>query len=114
MDTRPTYSLIIGRFQPFHAGHQALIQSVIDAGGTPLVAIRDTPIDDKNPYTITERWDMVTASFPTIKIMSIPDIAEVVYGRDVGYGVRKVKLPDHIEAISGTIIRELNDPGGGH
>ena len=42
-------SLFIGRYQPFHAGHEALINSVLSEGGKVVVAVRDTPISEKIP-----------------------------------------------------------------
>ena len=99
------YSLIIGRFQPWHEGHRALVQSVLDDGKIPCVAIRDTMKDDNNPYSVSEREEMIRKDFPDIKIITVPDISEVVYGRKVGYGIREVHLHPDIEAISGTNIR---------
>lgn len=99
------YALFIGRWQPFHKGHQALIQTVIDEGKTPLIAIRDTEIDDKNPYTIKEREEMIRMAFPNIRIITIPDIESVNFGRNVGYKIREIRLDPETEAISGTDIR---------
>lgn len=102
------YSLFVGRWQPFHKGHQALIQTILDEGRGAVVAIRDTKISKDNPYTVKERKKMIRKAFPDknlVKIISIPDIAEVVYGRKVGYNVREVRLDGRTEAISGTNIR---------
>jgi adenylylsulfate kinase len=35
-------SLFIGRWSPFHEGHQALIESVLSTGKPVVIAIRDT------------------------------------------------------------------------
>jgi adenylylsulfate kinase len=99
------YSLYIGRFQPFHKGHQTMIQKMIDEGKEVCIAIRDTEISEKNPYNSLERYEMVRHKFPYIKIIVIPDIEEVVYGRDVGYGIRELRLDAETESISGTKIR---------
>ena len=101
-------SLFIGRFQPFHAGHKALIDSVLAEGKDVLIAIRDTPWSETNPFSVWERWGMIRKVYPDIKrveIIDIPDIAEVCYGREVGYGVREIRLAPEVEAISGTRIR---------
>jgi len=42
------YSLMIGRYQPFHEGHQKLVQKVLDEGKKVCIALRDTPIDENN------------------------------------------------------------------
>lgn len=100
------YSLFIGRWQPFHKGHQALIQKVLDEGKNVCVAIRDTPISDTDPFTTDEREAMIKSIFPDIKVIVIPDIEEVVYGRKVGWGVRELHLDVETELISGTKERE--------
>ena len=102
-------SLFIGRFQPFHAGHKALIDSVLAEGKKVLIAIRETPISDSDPYSVGERYAMIRAVYPLdldqVRIISIPDIAEVCYGRQVGYLIREIRLAPEVEAISGTQIR---------
>lgn len=100
------YSLLIGRYQPLHDGHKALIQKVIDEGCKPLVALRDTPYGDNDPYTVGERRRMLLEAFgDQVKVIVVPDIQEVVYGRKVGWGIRQVELPEEVEAISATAIR---------
>ena len=100
------YSLFIGRWQPLHEGHKALIRKVLDEGKKVCIAIRDTEIDKDNPYTVSERIIMIDRAFPDIKVIVIPDIEEVVYGRKVGWGIREIKLDESIEQISGTEIRK--------
>lgn len=99
------YSLFIGRWQPFHEGHKKLIQSVIDEGKTPLIAIRDTERDEKNPYTVEQRILKIKKEMPGIKVIVIPDIEAVCYGREVGYEIREIRLDEETEQISGTKIR---------
>ena len=99
------YSLFIGRWQPFHDGHKALIQSVIDEGKEVCIAIRDTEISEDNPFTADRRKEMIQESFPTAKVIVIPDIEEIVYGRGVGWGIREIRLDNKTESISGTKIR---------
>jgi cytidyltransferase-like protein len=104
------YTLFIGRWQPFHAGHQKLIGVVLDEGKPVCIAIRDTPIDEKNPYTAEVRTAMIRAVYPAerypqVKVITIPDIEDVVFGRDVGWGIREIRLDAAMEAISATAIR---------
>jgi phosphopantetheine adenylyltransferase len=55
-----TYQLavcgFIGRWSPFHEGHQALIESVLTTGKPVVIAIRDTEPSTENPYATSERW----------------------------------------------------------
>ncbi|MCR4279718.1 MAG: adenylyl-sulfate kinase [Candidatus Zambryskibacteria bacterium] len=101
-------SLFIGRWQPFHDGHKSLIQVVLDEGGKVVIAVRDTPFSEGNPYTVEERMARIRKVYgdnENVEIIAIPDIKEVCYGRDVGWGVRRIRLEKQIEEISATKIR---------
>lgn len=103
------YSLFIGRWQPFHDGHKALIDSVLDEGKKVCIAIRDTEIESENPWTVEARRSYIRVLYPEedlVKIIVIPDIEEICYGRGVGYGIREIRLGYDVESISGTKIRE--------
>ena len=41
-----------------------------------------------------------------IKISSMPNIAQIIYGRKVGYKITKINLPKKIQSISATNIRK--------
>lgn len=103
--------LFIGRWQPFHAGHKKLIETELKKGNDVIIACRDTAVDEKNPLTYLERADRIHAAMAPewkwrYRIILIPDISAVAYGRDVGYDVREIKLDAETEAISGTKIRK--------
>ena len=106
------YSLMIGRFQPLHDGHIALVRSLIVEGKKVCIAIRDTPLNGENPYTMSERKVAIAAKFTReiheglIVFVAIPDISEVVYGRDVGWAIRQIHLDAETESISASEIRE--------
>ena len=100
------YSLFIGRWQPLHKGHKELFNRVRQENKNICIAIRDTPLDKDNPYTAEERKAIIKEQVPDAKIIIIPDIEEVVYGRGVGYGIREIKLDKETESISATKIRE--------
>lgn len=105
------YSLFIGRYQPLHQGHIKLIRTVLNEGKNVCVALRDTEIDENNPYSISERTEMFNKEFlqeindERFSIITIPDIEEVCHGRKVGWGIREIKLDDDTEKISATEIR---------
>ena len=99
------YSLFIGRYQPLHDGHVKLIQTVLNEGKQVCVALRDTPISEQNPYSVEERMKMFAEKLPEVKVVVIPDISEVCYGREVGWGIREIRLDADTEAISATKIR---------
>ncbi len=107
-------SLFVGRWQPFHAGHKALMETVLREGKPIVIAIRDTDMSHKNPYTVRERWEVIQKAMAKwgelVKILVIPDIDEICYGRDVGYAIRKIDLDEKTEAISGTKTRLKKPP----
>ena len=108
------YSMFIGRWQTWHEGHEWLIQQRLKEDKNVLICIRDCMPDKDNPFTSEEVYDMLsretTISYymemGIIKLMIIPDIESVNYGREVGYDVIEHTPPKDIEEISGTKIRE--------
>lgn len=103
------YSLFIGRFQPLHKGHIYIIQKALDEGKNVLIALRRTEKSETNPYNVKQRKSMIRKAFPDKKrvvVISIPDIEEVCYGRNVGWGIREIPVPEDIAAISATKIRK--------
>ncbi len=103
------HSLFVGRWQPIHKGHKVLIEKVLKEGKPVLIAIRETELSEENPYTVEERKQMIEDEFAEygerVKIVVIPDIAEICYGRKVGYKVRRIRLDDQTEEVSATNIR---------
>ena len=111
--------LFVGRWQPFHAGHQALIRTALDDGMDVAVGIRDTDgrtgdAATENPYTLVERWDMIVKWWDEVRgkypgrhlvCFKLPDISEIRYGRDVGYKVTEIKLTPELESITASGIR---------
>jgi len=109
---RSKASVFIGRWQPLHDGHEALIRSVLDTGKPVLVLMRPGGTDADNPYTDADRMSMFRRRFAMemacgrLVVVPLPlDINEVCYGRDVGWGVREIRLASDTERISGRAIR---------
>jgi cytidyltransferase-like protein len=56
---KPT-ALFLGRYRPFHLGHQRLIEEGLRRVGQVCIAVRDTHgIDEKNPLSFS-RWSSVS------------------------------------------------------
>ena len=99
-------SLFIGRWQPFHKGHKALIDKVLSEGKPVVIGIRDTSVSEENPYTAEERIKMIRDAYgDKVQCVIVPDVAEICFGRKVGYNVRRIRLDDQTEEISGTKVR---------
>jgi len=106
------YSMFIGRWQPFHDGHQWLIDQRIKEGKNILLCIRDVKVDYKNPFFPHQVKKNLEEKFAKeidkgkIKVMIIPDIESINYGRSVGYDVIEHVPPQQIHNISATKIRK--------
>lgn len=112
------YSLFIGRWQPWHDGHRWLIDQRLNEGKNVCVAIRDVEVNENQPWdakTIqkdveVELHDLIEQG--RVKIIIIPDIESVNYGRGVGYEIIEHVPPTDIKEISATKIRqELREQG---
>jgi len=109
------YAIFIGRYQPYHYGHIELIQQKLNQGIPALIMVRDIEADEKNPFTTEETVSMIekyhAAKGDDVKVMIIPDIESVNYGRGVGYEINEFTPPDNIGFISATKIRESINSG---
>jgi phosphopantetheine adenylyltransferase len=105
------YALYIGRWQNWHKGHEWLINQQLNQGKNVWVAIRDVEVDENNPKTAQEVFQMLIQepffnnNFDKILVSIIPDIESVNYGRGVGYDVIYHEPPADVAVISGTAIR---------
>jgi nicotinic acid mononucleotide adenylyltransferase len=64
--------------------------------------------DEKNPLhseEVKSIWEAIYRGNPLVKIIIIPDIASVNYGRGVGYEVKEIKVDAATANISATEIR---------
>jgi adenylylsulfate kinase len=104
------YALFIGRWQPFHNGHKYLIDDALQKGEHVCVAIRNTEISDKNPYTVEQRAEMIKRIYGNkVEVIVIPDIRSINIGRKVGYDVNRIDPPANVGKISGTNVRAGKD-----
>ena len=106
------YSMFIGRWQPWHNGHRWLIDQRLSEGKNVLICIREVGKDDSNPYDPVnvkenienELNDLIKSN--RVKVIIIPDIESVNYGRGVGYDIIEHVPPENIGKISATEIRK--------
>jgi len=108
------YSMFIGRWQPWHKGHQWLIDQRLKEGKNVLICIRDVIPDKNNPYTCEEVYDNLHKDqllkefikLNLVKVIIIPDIESINYGRGVGYEIIEHSPSPEIKEISATKIRK--------
>jgi hypothetical protein len=110
-DARKPTALFLGRYQPFHDGHKALIIEGLRRVGQVCIAVRDTQgVDNNNPFGfeyVRSRIEHGLREFEgRFVVVPVPNITNVFYGRDVGYVVERIELDSAVEAISATETRK--------
>jgi len=106
------YALFIGRWQPLHSSHIALFNQALNEGKNVCIAIRDGEVNEKNPFkaedvkqNIEEQLALLVNT-GRIKVIIIPDICSVEFGRGVGYDIIEHIPPTEIAEVSATKVRE--------
>ena len=105
-------ALFIGRWQPLHDGHRWLFAQKLEADEPVLIAVRDTPMTDSDPFTTDEVVTSLEKEYVEevasgmVEIITIPDISSVNYGRGVGYEINEFVPPEDVSSISATDIRK--------
>ena len=103
-------TLQLGRYQPWHEGHQALKEEAHKRTDQVLLGVRNTyGTSDKDPLTFEEVERYIRENSPKrvgTLILKLPNITNIVYGRDVGYKIEHIDLPPEIQAISATQKRK--------
>ena len=115
---RPTFDWkketvqMLGRWQPWHAGHRALFERAIAKTGQVVIQIRDCQgWQGSNPFAIEQvkkyiRKDLDPLFQGQYEIQVVPNIVNITYGRDVGYKIEQEMFDSSITSISATKIRK--------
>ena len=115
---KPTVQML-GRWQPWHQGHQELFKRCVEKTGQVIIQVRDVQGSsggsgqEDNPFD----WETVCKGIEEglskdgfkkgvdYEIMLVPNIVNISYGRGVGYGFEEEVFEDSITNISATKIR---------
>lgn len=115
---RPTFNWqketvqMLGRWQPWHAGHRALFERLIAKTGQVVIQIRDCQgWQGSNPFAIDQVKNNIRRNLDPVyqgqyEIQVVPNITHIGYGRGVGYTMEEEKFGEDIASISGTAIRK--------
>jgi hypothetical protein len=115
---RPTFNWqketvqMLGRWQPWHAGHRALFERLIQRTGQVVIQIRDCQgWQGSNPFAIDQvtsniRRDLDPLYQGQYIIQVVPNIVHIGWGRGVGYTSGEEQFDESITSISGTKIRK--------
>jgi hypothetical protein len=102
---------MLGRWQPWHAGHRALFERAIAKTGQVCIMIRDCQgWQGSNPFESVQVKDRIRRDLDPLyqgqyDIQVVPNIVNITYGRDVGYRIEQESFDDTTHAISATKIR---------
>ena len=102
---------MLGRWQPWHAGHRALFERAIAKTGQVCIMIRDCQgWNQSNPFSWSTVKDNIKRDLDPLyqgqyEIQVVPNIVNITYGRDVGYRIEQEVFDDATHAISATKIR---------
>ena len=79
-----TIGVTIGRFQPFHAGHAAIIRQLAHKYSSVVIFVAGQKTDAKNPFSHDLRLKMMEASLPDVwsKVKVFP---ATIQGKGTGY-----------------------------
>ena len=106
------FAMFVGRWQPLNKGHQELFKQAMDEGKNVLICIRDGKPNEKNPFSPEEVKENIEnhysdeISLGKVKVIVIPDICSIEFGRGVGYDIIERIPPTEIGDISATKIRK--------
>ena len=115
---RPTFDWqketvqMLGRWQPWHAGHRALFERAIAKTGQVVIQIRDCQgWQGSNPFEIEKVKAFIQRDLDPIyqgqyEIQVVPNIVNITYGRDVGYKIEQESFDEATHSISATKIRK--------
>ena len=108
------YWMFLGRWQGLHYGHRWLFDQLLKKGKNILICIRDCPLDDpdeENEFIAEEIMGHLSEEYRDeilegkVKLMIIPDVESINYGREVGYEIIEHKPPEEIRNIHGRELR---------
>jgi len=103
---------MLGRWQPWHAGHRALFDRLITRTGQVVIQIRDVQgWQGSNPFAVEQVKSFIRRDLDTIyqgqyEIQVVPNIVHIGWGRGVGYTHAEETFDESITDISATKIRK--------
>ena len=117
MDWSKRTAQLLGRFQPWHQGHTELFKRALHEVGQVAILLRHQDGSEKDPYNSDQRSQQIILALQKENfyegehfiIMPVPNIAQVAYGREVGYGFQCYRMSMDIESISATKIRNKEE-----
>ena len=93
-DNRHPTAQMLGRWQPWHDGHQKLFEETLKKTGQVNIMVRDVKGVDDNPFDFeTVKKNILEALKDyknRIQVTLVPNITNICYGRGVGYKIEEI------------------------
>ena len=111
-DWRKETVQMLGRWQPWHAGHRALFERLIARTGQVVIQVRDVQgWQGSNPFALDQvksfiRRDLDPLFQGQYEIQVVPNIVHIGWGRGVGYTSGEETFDSSVTDISATDIRK--------
>ena len=111
-DNRLPTAQMLGRWQPWHDGHRALFERLIQRTGQVVIQIRDVQgWEGSNPFEIAQVKRFIEADLDPLyqgqyEIQIVPNIVHIGWGRGVGYTSGEESFDESVTEISATNIRK--------
>jgi adenylate kinase family enzyme len=103
---------MLGRWQPWHDGHRALFERLLQKTGQVLIQVRDVQgWQGSNPFNFFDVVKFIKRDLDPLyqgqyDIMLVPNIVHIGWGRGVGYTSGEETFDDSVTDISATKIRK--------
>ena len=116
-DNKKPTAQMLGRWQPWHGGHQKLFEETLKRAEQVLIMVRDVQGVGDNPFNFETVKKNIEEKLNPIykgkfKIILVPNITNICYGRGVGYKIEEIVLDEETQNISATKIRQqMRDHG---
>ena len=108
-DNKLSTAQMLGRWQPWHTGHQKLFEEILKKTGQVNIMVRDVQGVEDNPFefeTVKKNILLALKGYENrIQISLVPNITNICYGRGVGYKIEAIVLDEKTQQISATKIR---------
>ena len=109
-DNKKPTAQMLGRWQPWHEGHQKLFEEILKKTGQVNIMVRDVKGVGDNPFDFETVKKNILSALKNyenrVKVTLVPNITNICYGRGVGYKIEEIILDEKTQKISATKIRE--------
>ncbi len=112
----PSRALFVGRFQPFHNGHLAMVKQILAKHDEVLIGIGSAQYSHtgENPFTAAERFEMIDRALKAEAISNyhiIPITDTHVHSVWVGHVLSLVPRFDVVYTNSALVVRLFKERG---